>query len=374
MGRTIAKEREPEASGMTVERITTIGEFDAERERWETLERLDPHVSVFTTWCWLRAYLPAARYRWTILVLRDADRSAIAYLPIARGGSPFDREMYLAGNPIADYTGMLAAPEHADAAVSAFAEALARERWDGFNLNDVLDPCLEQVVQRLAERGITIEWSAQDRCLSCALPATWEAYLANSISAKTRVNTLRVERRLAEALPGFRVSEPATDDLDAHVEAIIAMNLARWGGNLRSARRRFGALFRNLHAQGLLRMFVYWNGAKPIAAAAAFTDTIHSSFGLYMIGFDESYAKFSPGRGIVARAIRAAIEGGFARFDFLRGDEPFKERFATDVHLTRRYRLSRPGLRARAVAWMRPKWLALKNAIAKRIYRPDRPA
>jgi CelD/BcsL family acetyltransferase involved in cellulose biosynthesis len=359
---------------MTVGRITTIAEFDAERERWEALERLDPHVTVFTTWRWLRAYLPAARFRWTILALRDADGNALAYLPIAHGGSLLDRELYMGANPVADYTGMLARPEDTEIAVRALAAALAREPWDGFNLNDVLDTRLEQIVQRLAERGMTIESSLQNRCLSCALPATWDAYVTTCISSKTRTNTVRVERRLAEALPAFRISEPTDADLDAHIEATIAMNLARWGGNLRTARRIFGSLFRNLHAQGLLRMFVYWDGTTPIAAAAAFTDAIHSSFGLYMIGFDESYAKFSPGKGIVARAIRAAIEAGYARFDFLRGDEPFKERYASDVHLTQQYRLSRPGLRARAVAWARPKVLAVKLAIANRIYRPDRPA
>jgi hypothetical protein len=39
------------------------------------------------------------------------------------------------------------------------------------------------------------------------------------------------------------------------------------------------------------------------------------SFGLYMIGFDEAYAKLSPGKGIVGRTIRAAIESGYHRFD-----------------------------------------------------------
>src|SRR4030088_312426 len=83
-----------------VSRITTLEAFDAERARWEELERGDPHVTVFTSWRWLRAFLPVGRYRWSILTLRDGD-AAVPYLPIGYGGSLLDRELYMAGNPIA---------------------------------------------------------------------------------------------------------------------------------------------------------------------------------------------------------------------------------------------------------------------------------
>jgi CelD/BcsL family acetyltransferase involved in cellulose biosynthesis len=352
---------------MEVERITRLADFDAERPRWEALERQDPHATVFTTWRWLRAYLPVARYRWQILVLREGP-DAVAYLPIAYGGSVFDRELYLGGNPVADYAGMIALPSRAEAAVGMFAGVLAAEPWDGFNVCDVNDPRLDMLVRRLQDRGLLLQSTEETRCLSCALPDTWEKYVTDCISAKTRVNTVRVERRMAEALPNFRISEPTGDDVDAHVEAMIAVNHARWGGNLRKARRRYGALFRNAYDAGVLRMFVYWDGDKPIAGAAAFTDDVRSSFGLYMIGFDEAYEKLSPGKGIVGRAIRAAIEAGYKRFDFLRGDEPFKARYASEPHVTRHYRLTRPGLRSAAIGYAIPKWRALKLVVANLVY------
>ena len=356
---------------MHVERISTLEGFDAERIRWQQLERQDPHASVFMSWSWLRAYLPTARMRWSVLVLREG-RDAIAYLPVAYGGSLLDRELFLGGNPVADYTGMIALPSRAEVAICTFADTLLDERWDGFNVRDVDDPRIETLVRRLADRGLRLESTEETRCLSCALPSSWEAYITECISAKTRVNTLRVERRLAETLTDFRVSEPCDADIDAHVEAMLAVNHSRWGGNMSNKRRRYGTLFRNAYDAGVLRMFVYWDGPKPIAGATAFTDELRSSFGLYMIGFDESYDKLSPGKGIIGRAIRAAIEAGYERFDFLRGDEPFKARYATDCHVTKHYRLTRPGLRAAAIAYARPKWFALKLAVANVIYGPGR--
>lgn len=352
---------------MQIERIEGIRAFEAERERWERLERRDPNVTVFTSWRWLRAYLPVARYRPFVLALREGD-DAVAYLPLARGGSLLDRELYLAGNPTADYAGMIALPSRAEAALGAFADALVADSWDAFNVCDVTDPRLETLVRRLIDRGMRLESSEESVGRSCALPKSWESYVTERISAKTRINTLRVERRIAEALPGFRVSEPTAADIDAHIDAMIAVNHARWGGNFAKARRRYGTLFRNAFDAGLLRMFVYWDGDTPIAGATAFLDDLRSSFGLFMLGFDEAHAKLSPGVGVVGRAIRAAIESGYEHFDFLRGDEPFKERYAPDAHLTKSFRLTRPGLRSAAIAYARPKYLALKLQVANLVH------
>jgi CelD/BcsL family acetyltransferase involved in cellulose biosynthesis len=124
----------------------------------------------------------------------------------------------------------------------------------------------------------------------------------------------------------------------------------------------------------LVRLIVYWDGDLPIAGAVGFLDDLRSSFGLYMIGFDEAYAKLSPGKGIVGRAIRAAIESGYRRFDFLRGDEPFKRNYADEVTVTRHFRLTTPGLRSAAIAYARPKLHSLKLAAANLMYGSRRSA
>jgi CelD/BcsL family acetyltransferase involved in cellulose biosynthesis len=356
---------------MDVVRISTLEAFEAERERWEELERRDPHVNVFTTWSWLRAYFPVARLRWSVLIARDSG-TPVAYLPLARNASPIVRELYLGGNPTADYTGMLADPAHAEAAIGAFADRIAREPWDAFNVCDVNDPRIDTLVRRLEDRGLRIAWTEGTNCLSCALPDTWERYISESISAKTRVNMVRVERRLAEALPEFRVTEPTAADIDAHVEAMILVNHARQGGNLRKQRARFAPLFRDAFDRGLLHMAIYWDGAKPIAGGTAFVDRERAYYGLYMIGFDESYEKLSPGKGIIGRAIRTAIESGYKRFDFMRGAESFKSRYANEVTVTRHYRMLRPGLRAALIERARPVYLDLKLAVANVVYGPGR--
>ena len=99
---------------MHVDRIEGLAHFEAERESWERLERADPFSTVFTSWRWLRAYQPVAKYRPYVLAVRDG-ADTLAYLPLARGGSLLDRELFLGGNPVADYAGMIAHPHRTDA-------------------------------------------------------------------------------------------------------------------------------------------------------------------------------------------------------------------------------------------------------------------
>lgn len=354
-----------------VDRISTLAAFDAERECWERLEKLDPETNVFTSWRWLRAYLPVARYRWEILVLRDGGQP-LAYLPLAHGGNVFDRELYLGGNPIADYAGMVVQPAYAEAAVEAFAEAVLAERWDGFNALDVFDTRIDALVQRLVDRGARMESRVETHGLWCELPPTWDEYLYQRISKRTRANTLRVERRLAEALPNFRITFAGDDDFEAHIDALIEVHHKRWGGNLRSAHRCFGTLFRNAYRAGLLHIFMYWDGDTPIAGSASFFDEFRSAYGAYMLGFNEAYGKFAPGLGVAGRCVRSAIETGCKVFDFLRGEEDFKRRYVDRVRVTHQYRLTRRGARAAAVGALRPMVRALKLAAATVVYGPGR--
>lgn len=350
---------------MHIERIEDIPHLDAERERWEILESRDPHVTVFTSWRWLRAYFPTSRHPWFVLALRQGEKT-LGYFPLSRAGSILDRELYLGGNPVADYTGMIALPSEDDRVIGAFADAIRAQRWDACNLRDVRDPRVERLAHRLMAEGggLRMESTGEARCRSIDLPATWDQYLKERIRRSSRQNILRVERALGAGLPAFRSGEASSENVNEYVEALVLVKHKRWGGSLKSAQRHHGRLFRNAFDAGLMRIFVYWDGERPIAGAAVFIDAQRSSFCLYQTGFDEEYKRYSPGTGLVAHTIRAAIEGGYARFDFLRGDDAHKAHYASDVSLTRHYRIVRTGLRSDAIAYFRPKGFAIKLMLA----------
>ena len=50
---------------------------------------------------------------------------------------------------------------------------------------------------------------------------------------------------------------------------------------------------------------------------------------LYHTTYDADFAAFSPGNTLMAETIRYAIDQGWRELDFMRGDESYKQRFAS---------------------------------------------
>lgn len=353
---------------LQLERIRTVAELDRARDAWHSLYAADPGRHLFLSWSWLRAYLPAGRYRWSVLALRDGEE-LIAVLPLALSGFPtpglsIDRELHLGANPAGDYTGMLCRPEREEEALDAFAAAVAEMGWENFNLADTVGPRMQRLARRIAQRvaGSYAELS-REACHAIALPESWERYLAENLNAKSRKNTLRAMRRIAE-LPGYRITEATASDVDLHLDAVLALKQARFGGNLGRLRARYARFFRNCFETGTLRIFAMWDGERPISAAAVFVDRETRTFCSYMRGHAAAYAGLGPGRAMVGHLIKRAIEEGYARFDFLRGGETYKLDFTNTVTVTCGYRVTRPGLRATLVNRLRPAFFALKLRLA----------
>ncbi len=357
-----------------MERITTLNGFEAERERWERLYRADPLGHVFLSWAWLRAYLAQAAPGWLILVLRESNE-LVAALPLQLRGVPMRRvpvarELAFTSEPIADYQGLLCLPNRETDAIRAFAESIRTLPWDRAVLRDVIDPRFAQLLAHVAVGGGAVSTTGHTRCLRTTLPDTWDAYLA-SLGSNTRAKTARALRKLT-SLPNFRLTTPRGGDVDAQIDAVVRMNHARWGGNLRSARATFGRLFRDAHEQGCLRLIVAWDAERPIAGVASFTDDVHATYNVYQLAHEREYGQYSPGKVIAALAIRDAIESGYRVFDFLRGDEAYKASFARDVATTTHFHVRRRTARAALFDTVHPAYRALKAAAVRVVYGPGR--
>jgi CelD/BcsL family acetyltransferase involved in cellulose biosynthesis len=355
--------------------ITTPAGFAPERAAWERLYAADPLRQVFVSWAWLDAYLSTLAPGWTIAVLRDGDE-LVAALPlqvrsVPSRAFPVARELAFLGDPVADYNGMLCRPGREADAVSAFAATIRTMGWDRAVFRDLSDPRLDPLLALLQSAGGTLAQTGETRCLRATLPASWDEY-KKSLGRTTRGKTERALRRLQEAVPAFRLSSPCDADVDAHVEAMVCVNHSRWGGNIRSARARFGRLFRGAYDRGCLRLHIAWDGERPIAGVASFTDPVGETYNLYQLGYDDAYAKFSPGKAVLGYAIRDAIEGGYRVFDFLRGDEEYKASYAGDVAITRHFLLERPVLRSKLFDLAQPPYRALKAAAVRIVYGPGR--
>ena len=107
---------------------------------------------------------------------------------------------------------------------------------------------------------------------------------------------------------------------------------------------------------GWLRLGVLNLDGEPIGAIYGMA--LGGTTFFYQAGFDPAKSAVSPGSLLVAHTIRRAIEEGQSRFDFMRGDEPYKRRWKPQHVLTNR-RLILPGsslLGQAGDAWNRAGW------------------
>ena len=221
----------------------------------------------------------------------------------------------------------------------------------------------------VAATALTVE--GQQRSAQIALPKTWDDFLA-SVGPSTRRNIRRTFAHVHAEVPALRITRASASDLDEHVDALVGLNHQRWGGNLARARARYGTLFRNAFANGCLHLVAIWDGPIPIGATAFFVDERRKTFNAYQTGFDQRYAKVSPGKASILLGIQDAIELGFATFDFLRGEEHYKDSYAGGETLRTDVRLVRNGVRTALFDTMVPWYRAVKALAVRAVYGPRR--
>ncbi len=353
--------------------IADADRFADERIRWERLYEQDPHAQVFLSWAWLRSFLPIAAGGWRIIVLHDGD-DFVAALPIAIRAVPsrylpLARELTFASDPLGDYQGLLCVPSREAEVLRALSAEISRLRWDRAAFREVVDDRVTPMLRGVAATALTVD--GEQRSAQIALPKTWDDFLA-SVGPSTRRNIRRTFAHVHAEVPALRITRASASDLDEHVDALVGLNHQRWGGNLARARARYGTLFRNAFANGCLHLVAIWDGPIPIGATAFFVDERRKTFNAYQTGFDQHYAKVSPGKASILLGIQDAIELGFATFDFLRGEEHYKDSYAGGETLRTDVRLVRNGVRTALFDTMVPWYRAVKALAVRAVYGPRR--
>jgi CelD/BcsL family acetyltransferase involved in cellulose biosynthesis len=188
------------------------------------------------------------------------------------------------------------------------------------------------LIQRLAlRRGRDLgRFSEPIPCPWLALPSQWEQYQA-SLGRNLRQNLRRYARRLEQEAPGPVTTRLVVDpgDADSTLD-----DLARLHQQVRTAQGQAGAFrspalvaFHHLAARRFLeagRLRLYRLEVADQAIAVLYCVRHSDVVSFYITGYDPAFARFGPGRALMAHAIGAAIAEGATEFDFLRGDEEYK--------------------------------------------------
>lgn len=359
---------------------------EIERAEWERLYRATPAATPFSSWtfhrAWWDAYGVTAEEHYLVMD-GDVDAAALpggaagtvrAIVPLMTRGSAstprtpvppligrgmphgrsdetIRRSLFFAASYHADYATVLAS-ETDIPLLAATLTAYLLERLDSGAVDRVdlrrladADPFAERLAQEVmlaAPRpGYASRLEAEDVCPTIRLANDWHTQLA-TMDKKTR-HEIRRKLRRAEAHGPLSLRYLPLDA--PSVDRFIRLHQARWGSDglfaddedgdrSRTFLRRLAEL-EGLEGDGArLHLGEVSIGERVVYVLAGFSSRGTCYF--YNAGMDPGSLELSPGIVGTAAYLRDRIDRGEERFDFLRGDEPYKYHWgATDRTLSR---------------------------------------
>jgi len=313
---------------MKVEALTGWAGLD--ETRWNDLVDRSPLPSVFLTWQWQTQWAKAfAQDRpLHLLSVTDDDGNLAGLLPLYEDGPA--RLRLLGGIDVSDYLDLVAPAGREEEMWGSLLQHRAAEQveWDLHAIR-AASPTMALLPTLAPAYGLRASAVIEERCPVLTLPATWDDYLAG-LSGKDRHELRRKMRKLERELPGTSVSSHHTaEGWDAALSRFLELHRLSKVGKARFMDEQMERFFRDatgaLAAAGWARL---WFLEREGAAVASFLCFEYAgSVSLYNSGFDPTHARLAPGIVLLAHVIRDAIERRIPVFDFLRGEEPYKQGF-----------------------------------------------
>jgi CelD/BcsL family acetyltransferase involved in cellulose biosynthesis len=337
-------------AGQNVIQIDRIEDLEVLSDRWQEVYDADDEAHVFASWPWYRGFLGGRPRGWAVLVVRLGE-TPVAFWPveprtIRRLSVPVLRELHEGGGGIGDYCGLACDPAHRHEVVAALAEFLAG--WDRVNLRDVRDGRIEQLATAMGVAGFERKDRGEVCCRVVDLPSDWETYLAETLGAKVRRNLRRSLRELEAA--GVEIEEVEAGQLAERLEALLGLWQRRFGEVGPEYRAGLVATFSSCHRAGLAFLTVVKRDGAILAGVARFLDRKKQVAYELMNSFSAEFCEVhSPGQVVVALSVRHAIEQGCRHYDFLRGDEKYKEELGGRERACRSFEMEKKGIKSRAI-------------------------
>ncbi len=336
-----------------VDRVGDLAGFAGLCHEWDALLERSGERSPFLTWEWLYPWWKhqgqgADLY---LLTVRDVSGRLVGLAPLFRSrielvGGARRLEFLGTGKVASDYLNLVVDPAEGCGVLAALVEYLVahREEWDVLSLTDVDGDAwtLSMVRALFRIQGFDADVSLEPgfSCPYARLDGGWGPYL-RSRSSRLRHQIKQSGAILAERYGArFQAVDQATE-LPHAIEALITLHRARRaavGGTTAFEDESVVAFLREttplLQERGWLRLYALVVGERPVAVqyGLAYRGTFYD----YQKGFDVESSKWGVGTVLQGLSVQHACGEGMTEFDFLRGDESYKDRWAPYIRRTKR--------------------------------------
>jgi CelD/BcsL family acetyltransferase involved in cellulose biosynthesis len=186
-------------------------------------------------------------------------------------------------------------------------------------------------------------------CPYLDLDGDWDGYLAGL--TPTRRQTVRRKERSLQRRFAVEITDYDCDRFDEGWDHLVTLHERRWNGAGALHAAREGRLHRTF-ARDMAARQQLWLTTLDLdgqAAAAWYGFTWRDTVYFYQSGRDPRWERESLGLVLMGAMIRRAIERGYRRFDFLRGEDAYKRQWTQAGRTTEEVTIFRPGWRGRSL-------------------------
>lgn len=302
----------------------TLESFKSLSDDWKNLQAKSQNGSIFTSLEWSQVWWQqfGSDYSLSLASVKNGGR-IIGIAPLLRNN---DVASFIGGTDVCDYLDFVVETGEEESFFTALLENLPVSGITRLDLAHVRPESL--VLKKLASiaeiRGLEVSLIQEETSSELDLPATWDEYL-QLLNGKQRHELKRKLRRLDELgeINYRTTSEAHPDDLD------IFLRLFRDSRRDKAAflTAKIESFFRSLADAmaeiNVLRLNILELDSKPVAVTMCF-DYKNDTY-LYNSGYDPEYRWLSAGLISKALCIKDSIHRGRRRFDFLKGNEQYKQ-------------------------------------------------
>lgn len=272
------------------------------------------------------------------------------------------------GEICTDYLSLLSAPcneQHVAECIASFLADQAMDAespeaaWNVLDLDSVnqLDTITRYLVDALDDYGLTVYPFLNQGLWRIELPGTDEEYL-QSITPQLRNRIRSAEKSCLKTGKSRLILAETQEQVEQGYQILQELHQAVWikrgqAGNYASESFRgfHEEMLFQLHRANKLRLTWLEHEGKPVAAEYDILgrEILYN----YQVGRDPSFSTYPAGNLLRYLNIRWSIQNGFRMFDFLRGDEPYKQDWRASKLPQQRVQLvsSKPIARFRHGLW-----------------------
>lgn len=273
---------------------------------------------------WLKAWWSVFAKEYDLMVCTGRYKGQLVGIaPLMAKG---DRVWIMGDRDTCDYGTIIFNPQYGHEFMSSLLSYLSQRGIKRFDIKSREDSSLSVLLKNINLPGVDIKYCISDRTYGIHLPATWDAYL-DRLSGKHRHEIRRKMRRLYEAgnVKVSILSRP--EECNSFMETFIQLFRSNIPAKKAFMTPEKALFFKRLvyytSRFDLPRMVILHLNEKPVAATLCFD--LGGHLYLYNNGYDMNFSHLSVGLMVKVFTIKHAIEGGKRYFDFLRGDEKYKQ-------------------------------------------------